>query len=68
MRASKRAEASAGSTEREPKRAPLSPGLRREGATKERTREEGGGRGPERAEASAGSTEREPKRAPLPPD
>ena len=34
-------------------RAPA-PGLRREGATKERTSDEGGGRGPERAEASAG--------------
>ena len=38
-------------------RAPA-PGLRREGATKERTSDEGGGRGPERAEASAGSTAR----------
>ena len=36
-------------------RAPA-PGLRREGATKERTSDEGGGRGPERAEASAGNT------------
>ena len=43
-------------TEREQKRAPLSPGLRREGATQERTSDEGGGRGLERAEASAGST------------
>jgi hypothetical protein len=43
-------------TERESKRAPLSPGLRREGATKERTTDEGGGRGLERAEASAGKT------------
>jgi uncharacterized membrane protein YoaK (UPF0700 family) len=43
-------------SEREPKRAPLSPGLRREGATKERTTDEGGGRGLERAEASAGNT------------
>ncbi len=42
--------------EREPKRAPLSPGLRSEGATRERTSDEGGGRGPERAEASAGNT------------
>src|SRR5580692_4405075 len=37
-------------------RAPA-PGLRREGATKERTSDEGGGRGPERSEASAGDTE-----------
>ncbi len=36
-------------------RAPA-PGLRREGATKERTSDEGGGRGLERAEASAGNT------------
>src|SRR6202042_1666334 len=35
---------------------PPAPGLRREGATKERTSDEGGGRGPERAEASAGNT------------
>src|SRR5580704_10636080 len=35
-------------------RAPA-PGLRSEGATKERTSDEGGGRGPERAEASAGN-------------
>ncbi len=31
--------------EREPKRAPLPPDSRREGATKERTSDEGGGRG-----------------------
>jgi alkylated DNA repair dioxygenase AlkB len=37
-------------------RAPA-PGLRRAGATKERTSDEGGGRGPERAEASAGDSE-----------
>ena len=36
-------------------RAPA-PGLRSEGATKERTSDEGGGRGPERPEASAGNT------------
>ena len=44
-------------------RAPA-PGLRREGATKERTSDEGGGRGPERPEASAGNGARAEGRAP----